>query len=88
MKCGTGTPLYSAISDPTSTHKKTPKATLAYQGSYCLDLLVLGVGILLSFKAIRRPPVSCVRETLFRYHRRDLVVGRINDHELPLDHCK
>ena len=48
MKCGTGTPPYSAISDPTSTHKKTPKATLAYQGSYCLDFLALGLGIFFS----------------------------------------
>jgi hypothetical protein len=48
MKCGTGTPLYSAISDPTSTHKKTPKATLAYQGSYCLDFLAFGLGIFFS----------------------------------------
>ena len=39
MKCGTGTPEYSATSLPTNTHKKRPKATLVYQGSYRLERL-------------------------------------------------
>ena len=39
MKCGTGTPEYSATSMPTKTHKKRPKAILVYQGSYRLERL-------------------------------------------------
>ena len=39
MKCGTGTPEYSATSVPTNTHKKRPKATLVYQGSNRLERL-------------------------------------------------
>jgi hypothetical protein len=87
MKCGTGTPLYGAISDPTSTHKKDAKRDFGVPGVILVGFS--GVGRMHSSLVQSDPAISRkLLLALFRYHRRDLVVGRVNDHELPLNHCK
>ena len=66
-QCGVRNPEYSAISDPTKTHKNTPNATFACQGSWGLYFSPSRVTILRlrSFNSSWQPQTSIFVRPVF-----------------------